>query len=76
MPPKSLLPGSQVRDGDLKELAKLPGVGAGSIEKVGCGGNGRVKSLSECVEPSIEPVHPYRTQIHVSGTAMSRAGGS
>ena len=26
-----------------------------------------VKGLSECIEPSIEPVHPYRTQIRVSG---------
>ena len=31
--------------------------------------------LSECIEPSIEPVHPYRAQIRVSGTAVSRTGG-
>ena len=29
-----------------------------------------VKGLSECIEPSIEPVHPYRAQIRLSGTAF------
>ena len=33
-------------------------------------------SLSECIEPSNEPVHPYRTLISVSVTAVSRTGGS
>ena len=32
--------------------------------------------MSECIEPSIEPVYPHRTHILVSGTAGSRTGGS
>ena len=34
--------------------------------------NNLIKSLSECIEPSMR--HPYRTQIRVSGTAVSRTG--
>ena len=32
-------------------------------------------NLSECIGP-VEPAHPYRTHIRVSGTAVSRTGGS
>ena len=37
----------------------------------------RIEKLSECIQvywAQYELVHPYRTQVHVSGTAVSRSG--
>ena len=42
-----------------------------------CGvGTGVIKNLPGCVRPSMSRWHPYRTQIRVSGTAVSRTAVS